>query len=143
MKTSQAGIDLIKEFEGCELKAYRDAVGVLTIGYGHTMGVCEGDEITEAIADIYLRTDLKDAEQCVTNTGAQLSQFQFDALVSFTFNLGCGNLRKSTLLRKVLAGEYEDAAQEFLKWNMAGGRVLAGLARRREAERKMFMGESA
>lgn len=138
MRTSQAGIDLIKQFEGLELKAYQDSVGVWTIGYGHTEGVREGDEIDETTAEMYLRSDLKDAEQCIFNTGAVLTQNQYDALVSFTFNLGCGNLRKSTLLRKILAGQYEDAALEFHKWNMAGGRVLDGLVRRRAAEQKLW-----
>lgn len=141
MKISSAGLELIQEFEGLRQKAYLDAVGVPTIGFGHTKGVKMGQSITYAQAVDYLREDVEDAENAVDRlVKAPLSQNQFDALVSFTFNLGQGNLGKSTLLKKLNAGDYKGAADEFLKWNKAGGRTLHGLVRRREAERKMFLG---
>lgn len=141
MKISSAGLELIQEFEGLRQKAYLDAVGVPTIGFGHTNGVKMGQSITYAQAVDYLREDVEDAENAVDRlVKAPLSQNQFDALVSFTFNLGQGNLGKSTLLKKLNAGDYKGAADEFLKWNKAGGRTLHGLVRRREAERKMFLG---
>ena len=147
MKTSTAGIDLIKSFEGLELQAYIDAVGVPTIGYGHTKTVTKKDvsyrkKITEAQALELLRKDLEVFEEAVERlVVVQLTQNQFDALVSFTYNLGEGNLQKSTLLKKVNAFLFAQAAEEFAKWNKAGGKVLNGLTRRREAERKMFLGE--
>jgi lysozyme len=143
MKTSQRGIDLIKSFEGCELRAYRDAVGVLTIGYGHTVGVKEGDVITQAQADNMLADDLVIYEQGVHSLVRRtLTQGQFDALVSFAFNVGIGALGKSTLLRMLNSGDYASAAQQFARWNKAGGRELRGLTRRREAERRLFCGQT-
>lgn len=140
MKIGERGISLIKEFEGLRLTAYRDSVGVLTIGYGSTSGVSSGMVISEAEADARLRRDLETAEKCVNQCVAvPITQNQFDALVSFTFNLGCGNLRRSTLLLKLNAGDDIGAADEFLHWNRAGNEVLAGLVRRRKEERKLFL----
>lgn len=140
MDISQKGIDLIKSFEGLRLEAYYDAVGVLTIGYGHTKGVVEGQVITEEEAEELLRNDLEIYEDAVINaTVVDLTQGEFDALVSFTYNLGAGNLRRSTLLKLLNEDDKEGAANEFLKWNKAGGRVLNGLVRRRQAERDMFL----
>lgn len=141
MKVSEDGLALIREFEGKRLTAYRDAVGIWTVGFGHTgPDVHEGMMITEAEADAFLREDVKDAERCVNKyvTDIALLQCQFDALVSFVFNLGCGALRRSTLLQCLLDGDDDAAAREFIKWNRAGGQVLAGLTRRREAEAEMF-----
>lgn len=140
MKTSQRGIDLIKSFEGCELRAYKDAVDVWTIGYGHTVGVKEGDVITQAQAGRMLADDLVIYEQGVQSLVKRtLTQGQFDALVSFAFNVGLGALGKSTLLRLLNSGDYASASQQFARWNKAGGRVLSGLTRRREAERALFV----
>ena len=135
-------IPLIKEFEGCKLKAYKCPADVWTIGYGHTDGVKEGDEITQQEADRLLASDVE-----LFTTGVQrlvhsdINRNQLGALVSFSFNVGLGNLRHSTLLRMVNAGDFVGAADQFLRWNKAGGKVLAGLTRRREAERQLFLKE--
>lgn len=139
MRTSDEGLDLIKSFEGCRLEAYQDSVGIWTIGYGHIDGVAEGDTCTSEEADEFLRKDLNRAETCVDKSvAAPLTQGEFDALVSFVFNLGCGALHGSTLLRKLNAGDFDGAGMEFLRWNRAGGHELAGLTRRREAEKERF-----
>jgi len=140
MNTSQAGIDAIKDYEGVRLKAYDDGVGVWTIGVGHTKGVHRGDVITMDEVDKFLRDDLEDAERTVNSrVTAPLAQGQFDALVSFVFNVGSGAFMASTLLKKLNARDYDGAADEFLRWNKAGGRVLAGLTKRRISERMMFL----
>lgn len=140
MKTSQAGVQLIKGFEGVRLNAYDDGVGVMTIGVGHIRGVQGGDIITEDQADDYLREDLSTAEDAVNRlVKVPLNQAQFDALVSFTFNLGAGALASSTLLKKLNAGDMDGAADEFLRWNRAGGRIMAGLTKRRISERMLFL----
>lgn len=139
MKLGPQGLALIKEFEGCKLQAYTDSVGVWTIGYGCTTDVAPGMMITLAQAEQRLVDDLKHAETCVNGAvTVPLTQGEFDALVSWVFNLGCGSLRKSTLLRKLNESDYDGAAQEFLRWDKAGGKVLAGLTRRREAEAELF-----
>jgi len=140
MNVSDDGIDLIKQFEGCRLKAYLCPAGVWTIGYGHTGGVNKGDVITEDDADDLLRADLVRFERSVLRlVRVPLSQGQFDALVSFAFNLGGGALQRSTLRQKLNRGDYEGAAEQFMKWTRAGGRVLAGLVRRRQAEYELFV----
>lgn len=141
MKTSQKGIDLIKKFEGCRLEAYRCPAGVWTIGYGHTKGVKDGMKISQAQAEEFLREDLRIFEKAVEScVKAPLSQNQFDALVSFCYNCGAEALRTSTLLKLLNEGKYFEAGEQFLRWNKAGGKVLAGLTRRREEERGMFLG---
>lgn len=140
MNISQAGIDAIKDYEGVRLKAYDDGVGVWTIGVGHTLGVKSTDAITMDQVDEFLRADLEDADSAVNKrVVVPLTQGQFDALVSFVFNLGSGAFMASTLLKKLNAGDYDGAADEFLRWNKAGGRVLAGLTKRRISERMMFL----
>ena len=140
MKISQNGIDLIKKYEGCKLQAYYDSVGVLTVGYGHTTTVKKGMIISQTKAEELLKNDLKRFEEGVTRlVGLKIHQLMFDSLVSFAFNLGLGNLQKSTLLKKVNLGKFEEASNEFIKWNRAGGKVLEGLTRRREAERDLFL----
>lgn len=140
MKVSNNGINLIKRFEGLELKAYKDSVGILTIGYGHTHAVKAGDVITGEQADSFLREDLQVAELTInTNVKVKLTQGQFDALASFVFNLGSGNFVKSTLIRKLNAGDYAGAADEFGKWVNAGGKKLPGLVKRRAAEKEVFL----
>lgn len=145
MRISENGIALIKAFEGCELTAYQDSVGIWTIGYGWTRPVdgkpvCRGMTINQATAERLLKTGLVSYENDVAKlVRVQLSQGQFDALVSFTYNLGARALSTSTLLRKLNGGDYAGAADEFLRWNTAGGKVLNGLTRRREAERTLFL----
>lgn len=140
---SKEGLDLIKSFEGLSLKAYPDpgtGGAPWTIGYGHTgPDVSPGLVITEAKADELLRKDVARFEQGVRDlAGTHGTQHQFDALVSFAFNVGLENLRRSTLLRKHNEGDYSGAAAEFPKWNKAAGRVLTGLTRRREAEARLY-----
>lgn len=140
MQISDSGIMLIKNFEGLRLTAYQCSAHVWTIGYGHTAGVKPGDTITEGQAEQFLRDDLDQFEAAVYRlVNVTLSQHQFDALVSFTFNLGEGNLKNSTLLKKLNAGDYSGAAEEFPRWNRADGRVVEGLTCRRLAERDMFL----
>ncbi len=139
MNVSETGLDLIRQFEGLRLTAYDDSVAVHTIGYGHTLGVCAGDTCTQEQADKWLKEDAHHAENCVNHcVSVDLTQGEFDALVSFVFNLGCGALTGSTLLRKLNDGDYDGAAIEFRKWNHAGGQVLAGLTERRTAEVELF-----
>jgi lysozyme len=135
------GLELIKSFESCRLEAYRDIVGVLTIGWGHTgADVTEHQKIDQAKADDLLREDLARFEAGVERAlKFPVNDNQFSAIVSFAFNLGLGNLSKSTLLRCVNSGHFPDAGEEFLKWDKAGGRVVAGLTRRRKAERDLFL----
>lgn len=145
MQTSDKGIALIKQFEGCKLTAYQDSVGVWTIGYGWTQPVDgkpirAGMMIKQETAERLLKTGLVSYESDVSRlVKVGLNQGQFDALVSFTYNLGARSLSTSTLLRKINAGDYTGAADEFLRWNKAGGKVLNGLTRRREAERALFL----
>ncbi len=139
MQISKAGLDLIKQFEGLYLNAYRCPAGVPTIGYGHTAGVAMGQTITQQQADEYLRRDVRQFERAVSRlVRVPLTQGQFDALVSFAFNLGEGALAQSTLLRLLNDGDHAGAAAQFDRWNKAGGRVLPGLVRRRAAERALF-----
>lgn len=140
MNVSENGLELIKRFEGCRLAAYQDSVGVLTIGYGHTRGVKRGDRITQAQADEFLAQDAAGAAADVSRrVNVPLNQNQFDALVSFTFNLGDGNLKSSTLLRRLNEGNYRAAAEQFGRWVFAGDVLREGLVRRREAEKSLFL----
>lgn len=145
MHTSDKGIALIKEFEGCRLVAYQDSVGVWTIGYGWTQPVDgnpirAGMTIKQETAERLLKTGLVSYESDVMKMlKVGVSQCQFDALVSFCYNLGAKSLSSSTLMRKLNTGDVSGAADEFLRWNKAGGKVLAGLTRRREAERSLFL----
>lgn len=144
MKTSPKGIALIKSAEGLRLKAYPDpGTGALpwTIGYGSTSGVTRNMVITEAQAEQMLAEDLVRFERIVERlVRVPLNQGQFDALVSFTYNVGEGNFTKSTLLRKLNAGDATGAAEQFSRWVNAGGKVLPGLVKRRAAERSLFLG---
>lgn len=143
MQISDAGIRAIQDFEGFSPDRYADSAGLPTIGYGHLIRPHEQipERISQAYATGLLRQDLNVAEACVNRlVQVDLTQAQYDALVSFTFNLGCGALSKSTLLKRLNAGDYHGAAREFLKWVYAGGRKIEGLVNRRVAERAMFMG---
>jgi lysozyme len=135
------GLALIKSSEGLRLKAYRDAVGVLTIGYGSTGAhVKPGMSITNAEADALLRKDLERFERGVAEMAGEMTPGQFSALVSFAFNLGLQSLKESTLLRLHKEGDFVGAAQQFARWNKAGGKVLPGLVKRREAEAALYRG---
>lgn len=148
MNLGPQGVALIKRFEGLRLSAYLCPAGVWTIGYGHTRGVKQGDTCTVEQAEAWLLEDAAEAIAAVNRlTKVPLTQNQFDALVSFTFNLGADEdedtkaegLGDSTLLRLLNAGDYDSAAGQFEKWVRAGGRVVPGLVRRREAERELFL----
>lgn len=141
MKTSKTGINLIKQFEGTVLKVYKDAVGKDTIGVGHLIKSGESfTTLTQQQAEDLLAKDLIQFEVGVTKAvKVPLKQNQFDALVSFSFNLGIGNLNSSTLLKKLNVGDYQGASSEFERWNKAGGVVLKGLTRRRLAEKELFL----
>ena len=141
MTASRLGLRLIKDFEGLRLAAYLCPAGVLTIGWGHTKGVKRGQVITEAQANDYLIEDIAPLEKYLNNLGINFRQEQFDALVSWIFNLGTGNFKSSTLLKRIQAdASDEDIAAEFVKWIYAGKTPLAGLKRRRVAEANMFAG---
>ena len=137
---SQNGLDLTKQFEGLELTAYADQVGVWTIGYGHTgPGVHAGLTVTQDQADAFLVSDVAGAVACVNRlVTSDINQNQFDALVDFAFNLGCASLASSTLLRDVNNGNFDAAAGQFQLWDHAGGVVVPGLLRRRQAEATLF-----
>jgi lysozyme len=138
--STRAGLSLIKQFEGCKLKAYLCPAGVPTIGYGRTKGVKLGDTCSQAQADAWLTQEYDEFEAGVRKLVAvALTANQLGALVSFAYNIGLGALRTSTLLRKLNAGDYKGAALEFGRWNKAAGRVLAGLSRRRAAEAALFV----
>lgn len=141
MNISANGVKLIQQFEGLRLKAYQDAVGVWTIGYGHTgPDVTPGLVISQAQADALLARDLNRFETGVSRlVQVPLNQNQFDALLSFSYNLGLGSLQNSTLLRLLNQRDYAGAAAQFPRWNKAGGKVLPGLARRRAAEQALFL----
>jgi len=142
MNISQEGLSLIKKFEGCELEAYKCAAGVLTIGYGSTKGVKEGDTITQEEADKLLLHEMNEYEGYINDSvTVDLKQNQFDALVSWVFNLGPANLKASTMLKVLNNKEYDDVPAQIKRWNKAGGKVLQGLIRRREAEALLFEGK--
>jgi lysozyme len=138
--TSPSAREMIEGFEGLRLDAYQDSVGVWTIGYGHTPAT-PGQSITLVQADALMASDLQRFERGLNADLANVTttQNQFDAMVSFAYNLGLGALEGSTLLRLHKTGDYAGAADEFLKWNHAGGQVLAGLTRRREAEQELYL----
>ena len=139
MKISLEGLALIKKFEGCRLESYKCSANVLTIGYGHTSGVKETDTITQDEADKLLQEDVEQFEKHVDdNVTVELGQSQFDALVAWTFNLGVGNLRESTMLKKLNSEDYASVPSEMKRWNKAGGKTLDGLIRRRKAESLLF-----
>ena len=144
MEYSKEGLKLTERFEGCRLEAYPDpgtGGDPWTIGYGHTgPDVFPTLVITQEYAEKLL---LEDVQKAVANVNAHLkievTQEEFDALVDFAFNCGCRNLDNSTLLKKVNEGDHEGAADEFLKWDKAGGHVMAGLLKRRQAEAALFL----
>lgn len=144
MNISKNGLDLVKHFEGCYLNAYKCPANVWTIGYGHT-GKVDGVDIASSLiitqdkADELLKNDMAIFENAVTESvRVEITQSQFDALVSFSFNVGAGALKSSTLLKKINSSNVIGAANEFHRWNKASGKILKGLARRRAAEAYLF-----
>ncbi len=139
MQINAEGLEIIRRFEGCKLKAYRCPAGILTIGFGHTgSDVTHGLTISQERAEELLRSDLARFERGVESLCPGLTPNRFSALVSFAFNCGLEALERSTLRRRVLAGDFAGAAAEFPRWNKAGGRALAGLIARRAEERALF-----
>ena len=141
MEISQKGIDLIKRFEGCRLTSYKCPAGILTVGYGHTgSDVHAGMTITQNEADNLLKMDLIVHVNNVNKlVKVPLNQNQFDALVSFEYNVGYGALANSTLLRLLNSGDYKGAGGQFGRWVYAGGKILQGLVNRRKAETLLFI----
>ena len=142
MKLSENGTKLIKKYEGCRLKAYKCPRGVWTIGYGHTNNVRPDDVITQDEAEELFKQDVKVFENAVNKlVKVKLNQNQFDALVSFTFNLGYGDrgLGCSTLLRLLNNSDYIGASKQFSRWVYSGDRVLEGLIKRRNEEKELFL----
>ena len=146
MKTSEAGLKLIRQFEGLRLKAYRCPAGIWTIGYGHTTAagppeVRENMRISREEAEAILKRDLAQFENAVSSmVKVPLTENQFDTLVSFAFNCGTAALRRSTLLKRVNAGAFDAVPAELMKWTRADGKELPGLVRRRRAEAALWRG---
>ena len=141
MIISTAGVDLLTHFEGLRLEAYQDSVGVWTIGYGHTKGVTPSMKITESQANNLLKTELIEYQNYINEmVNISLDQCQFDALVCWVYNLGPTNLKNSTLLTLLNQGVKFQIPEQIRRWNRAGGKILKGLVRRREAEALMFAG---
>ena len=142
MKVSQDCIQLVKHFEGFEDTAYLCPANVWTIGYGRTRNVKEGDKITEPQAERDLLEELEEFKhQVLDSVKVELKQNELDALTSWTYNLGVGNLKSSTLLKKLNAGNKDEVPAEIVRWNKANGKVLAGLTKRREAEAELWAKE--
>jgi lysozyme len=146
---NDAGLNLIKSFEGCRLAAYQDVAGIWTIGYGHIRGVREGMTITEQQATQYLQEDLADTEGAVDwmTSAAPTTNNQYAAMVSLCFNIGSGNFKTSSVLRFHLARDYASAADAFLLWDKShvDGQLVEvqGLLNRRRAERRLYLTEDA
>ena len=141
MTTSNKGKQLIKEFEGLRLKAYRCPAGVPTIGWGHTKGVRMGQQITETQAEDLLVEDIAPIERHLNGLKINFRQEQFDALVSWIFNLGLGNFKSSTMYKRILANaQDEDITDSLIKWTYSGKQQLPGLMKRRVAEANLFIG---
>jgi len=139
MKISSEGLELIKHFEGCETTAYQDSVGVWTIGYGHTKGVEEGQTCSIEDAETMLADEMDEYEGYINNmVKVDLEQHEFDALVAWVYNLGPTNLGESTMLKVLNGGQFDRVPDEMNRWTRAGGEILEGLVRRRQAESLMF-----
>ena len=142
MKISEEGKELIKKFEGCKLTAYKCSAGVWTLAYGRTKDVKEFDTCTQEQAEKWLEEELIEFENYVNDlVEVQLSQNEFDALCSWTYNLGPTNLKKSSLLATLNANNKEDVPAQIKRWNKSAGKVSEGLVRRREAEALLFEGK--
>lgn len=138
MKVSKDCIDLVKHFEGFVAKAYKCPAGVWTIGYGHTLNVHPTDVITEGQASVMLQEELDEFAEKVSKLVKKATQSQFDAMVSFAYNVGVAALASSTLLKKHNAGDYAEAQKQFLRWDKAAGKTLAGLTKRRVHEAALY-----
>ena len=139
MKISEDGLELIKKFEGCETTAYQDSVGVWTIGFGHTKGVEEGQTCSIEDAESMLADEMDEYEGYINNmVKVELQQHEFDALVAWVYNLGPTNLSESTMLKVLNGGQFDRVPDEMNRWTRAGGKILEGLVRRRQAESLMF-----
>ena len=139
MKISEDGLELIKKFEGCETTAYQDSVGVWTIGFGHTKGVEEGQTCSIEDAESMLADEMDEYEGYINNmVKVDLEQHEFDALVAWVYNLGPTNLGESTMLKVLNGGQFDRVPDEMNRWTRAGGEILEGLVRRRQAESLMF-----
>jgi lysozyme len=133
-------LNMVAEFEGLRLEAYKDIRGILTIGYGHIQGVYEGQVITKAQALLFLNADLIWADTFISNNIKEpLNQNQFDALVSFVYNIGVGNFKKSSCFTALNENKFSDAANDILLWNKVNGVVSSGLDRRRHVEHDLFL----
>ena len=140
MNISDNGIELIKQFEGLRLEAYQCSAGVWTIGWGHTSGVKQGDKITTEQALDFLRSDLEKFENAINNlVTVKLNQNQYDALVSFVFNIGINAFKQSTMLKFLNAGHYPLAAGQFDLWIYSSGKKTQGLINRRKKEKDLFL----
>ena len=146
MKISPRGLDLIKDFEGFSSSAYLDVVNIPTIGWGNTFyedgtKVKLGDQIskTDALKLLEVIANRDFADKIFPSIKVKVTQSQFDAMVSLAYNIGAGAFLKSTLLKKVNAGDFAGAGEEFLRWNKAGGKEVLGLTRRREREKQLFL----
>ena len=137
---SRTGLHLTEQFEGCRLTAYQDSGGIWTCGYGHTAGVDASTTCTQEQAEIWLQEDVQSAANIVNKcVSVPLTQGEFDALVDLTFNIGGGNFRHSTMLALLNQSDYNGAASQFERWDKVGGQVIAGLLRRRLAEKEEFL----
>ena len=139
MNLGYNGTKILKFFEGCKLTAYQDSVGVWTIGYGHTKGVHAGMSITQEEAEQMLLTEFEEYEGYIEKyVDVELTQEQFDALTVWVYNLGPTNFRKSTLLKRLNEGNFEDVPSQIKRWDKAGGQTLSGLTKRRASEAHLF-----
>lgn len=139
MRVTEAGLQIVKDAEGLRLRTYLCPAGILTIGYGHTRGVTQDMEITEEQANEFLKDDVIVAENYINKYNLRLKQCQFDALVSFVFNVGSGNFANSTMLKLIKKDPDDPAiADEFLKWKYSGGKVFPGLVTRRKKEKNLY-----
>ena len=145
MKVNQEGLDIIKHFEGYSSTVYADPIGIPTIGFGSIWDkegnrlTMDHEPITEQEGEFLLVRELKHVESAIARLiRVELTENQFSAIASLTFNIGCGRLKSSTLRAKINRGDYSGASAEFPKWRRAGGRILKGLVRRRKAERELF-----
>lgn len=141
MTTSRKGLQLIKDFEGLRLGSYKCPAGVWTIGYGHTKGVRQGQVIDQMRADDMLIEDIAPIERLLNSIGINFRQEQFDALVSWIFNLGQGSFKNSTILKRIMDNADDtEIADQIIRWVYAWGKILTGLKKRRIAEANMFLG---
>ena len=141
VQTSSKGIEFLKASEGFRSDPYFDGGGYMTVGYGHLIksGEDYGEGLTKEEAERLLEADLQEAETVVeVYVDVPLKQHQYDALVSFAFNVGSSNFKKSTLLRLLNEGKYEEVPKQLLRWNKSGGKVLKGLTKRRKREAEIF-----